>query len=82
SSDQLSKQMEYIEKMVENIVVDEKEKDQTTLKVAAALLKMVMEPNGNQERLEADGNKTQKFDANNGMVRLFINAGRDVKIQP
>jgi ATP-dependent RNA helicase DeaD len=83
STDQLNEQMRSIEKMLSDSGVDyEKEKGQTNLKIAAALLKILMESTGNQGRQVKGCNETANSNANKGMVRLFINAGRDLKIQP
>jgi ATP-dependent RNA helicase DeaD len=80
----LTKYVHYIEKMLEESgYQNEQGQDITTLDIAAAFLKMAVgsgnrpaEPDEHPESFENKGTK------NNGMVRLFINAGRNNRIQP
>lgn len=73
----------HIQKMSADISVKQgEENDQATLKIAAALLRMVMDPKGDQKSLAANDNETKTSNAKKKMVRLFINAGRNARISP
>jgi len=83
----LTRQVRYIEKMLEDIGGRDGEDGYiTTLDVAAALLKMVSSQNGGQANV-ATPNNDDDYDFDNtgaeeGMSRLFINVGSSNKVQP
>ncbi len=67
----LRKHIESVEKLLEE--------DYTTLDIAAALLKMAMGENVKEEIVEE--NNFENTGAEPGMVRLFMNIGRNQKVQ-
>ncbi len=80
----LTKYVATVEKFLETTELqNEQDNDITTLDIAAAFLKMATQPNGisidaeSYTDSEHHGNGTNK-----SMSRLFINAGRDIKLQP
>ncbi len=80
----LTKYVATVEKFLETTELqNEQDNDITTLDIAAAFLKMATQPNGTSIDAEPSidsehhGNGTNK-----SMSRLFINAGRDIKLQP
>lgn len=80
----LTKYVSTVEKFLETTELqNEQDNDITTLDIAAAFLKMATQPNGMSTDAEPSidsehhGNGTNK-----SMSRLFINAGRDIKLQP
>jgi ATP-dependent RNA helicase DeaD len=80
----ISKYVSAIENFLEDTdLKNDQEDDITTLDIAAALLKMAIQPNGAQIMTDLT---TNGFESNGNnekiMVRLFINAGRDIKLQP
>jgi ATP-dependent RNA helicase DeaD len=84
SQGHLIKYVSAIEKFLNDTdMQNEQENDITTLDIAAAFLKMTLQPNGTSTNSD---NTATNFD-NNGddkktMTKLFINAGRDIKMQP
>lgn len=83
--DGISKFVGHIEKFVDNInseTEDPEESFVTSLDVAAALLKMYTEQNGNFPNAVSEIDEVSDSDTDNDMVRLFINIGSENKIQP
>lgn len=81
SGNNLSKYVNYIEKLLEESPTAEQENDLTSLDIAAALLKMAMGQNGVvDEPDEADD--FEDAITENGMVRFFVNVGRIDRILP
>jgi ATP-dependent RNA helicase DeaD len=78
----LTKYVSYVEKLLEDTGLNNEDNDITTLDIAAALLKMTAEPNCFQQSADGIGASTETKDAESEMVRLFINTGRNNKIQP
>jgi ATP-dependent RNA helicase DeaD len=80
----LMKYVSTIEKFLENTDLQtEQENDITTLDIAAALLKMAMQPGNTQVNSDLDNNDCAAADnTEKMMVKFFINAGRDIKMQP
>lgn len=84
-SDGISKYVSNIERFVSTINSDAEDQEDsfvTSLDVAAALLKMYAEQNGNFPSMVSDIDEAADADSENPMVRLFINIGSDNKIQP
>ncbi|MFP4698284.1 MAG: DEAD/DEAH box helicase [Eubacteriales bacterium] len=73
-NENLTKQVYMIEKLLESI-----EGDNTSIDIAAALLKMVMGDEKKEEGLEENFEETG---AEPGMVRLFINVGKKQRVRP
>ena len=83
SEGHLSKFTTYIEKMLEEMsAAQPQENDLTTLDIAAALLKMTIGSNGQPEEAELLNRESGNLQANKGMTRFFINAGKIDRIQP
>jgi ATP-dependent RNA helicase DeaD len=83
STGHLAKYVTTIEKFLEDSSLqNEQENDITTLDVAAAFLKMATHPNNGQENSDSNRDDFENKSEEKAMVRLFINAGRDIKIQP
>ncbi|MCX7842082.1 MAG: DEAD/DEAH box helicase [Clostridia bacterium] len=82
SEGQFSKYSGYIEKALEDINSQNSEEDfVTSLDAAAALLKMYSEKCGGQVESVPDIDEArEEYDTD--MVRLFMNVGRDDKVQP
>lgn len=80
----LMKYVSTIEKFLENTDLQtEQENDITTLDIAAALLKMAMQPGSSQVTSDLNNNDCAVADnTEKMMVKFFINAGRDIKMQP
>lgn len=75
----LSKYIRYIERLMEDYAPgNNQENDLTTLDMAAALLKLAIGPVNPPDSLNEDFTMA---DTDNGMVRLFINAGTTDRIQ-
>jgi ATP-dependent RNA helicase DeaD len=78
-----SKYVSHIEKVLED--VNPKDSDTTyvnTLEIAAALLKTIFDENNSQTTTKVETVIEEDSGSNDGMVRLFINVGRDSKVQP
>ena len=83
SEGHLAKYVSSIEKFLEDSSLqNEQENDITTLDVAAAFLKMATHQNNGQTSSEANRDDFDNATEEKAMARLFINAGRDIKIQP
>ena len=83
----ISKYVSHIEKFINTLNSETEDQDEnfaTSLDVAAALLKMYAEQNGNFPNTVSEIDETYDSDADsdNDMVRLFINIGSENKIQP
>ncbi len=80
----LTKYVATVEKFLETTdLQNEQDNDITTLDIAAAFLKMATQPNGSP--IDAEPNIDSEHHGNGinkSMSRLFINAGRDIKLQP
>ena len=77
-----SKYVSYIEKTLEES--NSKDLDTnyvTTLEIAASLLKTIFDQN-NEHPTKIEDDSEEDSGAKDGMVRLFINVGRDSKVQP
>jgi len=82
TEDKLSKYVNYIEKILEDINISgETDNDITTLDIAAAFLKMTISQETSRNLEDLDYN-FEDTGTKSGMVRLFINAGSKDKIQP
>ncbi|MCR4436088.1 MAG: DEAD/DEAH box helicase [Clostridiales bacterium] len=82
AENQFSKYVAYIEKIIEDVNSRASEENYiTTLDVAAALFKMVSAANGSKENVVPDPDE-EDTGTEKGMVRLFINIGRNNNIQP
>ena len=83
SEGHLVKYVTAIEKFLEDTgLQNEQENDITTLDVAAAFLKMATHQNNGQGSSESNRDDFDNVMEEKTMVRFFINAGRDIKIQP
>ena len=83
SEGHLVKYVAAIEKFLEDSSLqNEQENDITTLDVAAAFLKMATHPNNGQVSSDSIQDDFDNKSEEKAMVRFFINAGRDIKIQP
>jgi ATP-dependent RNA helicase DeaD len=84
SQGHLIKYVSVIEKFLNDTdMQNEQENDITTIDIAAAFLRMALQPNG----APIDSDYGENNFSNNGddkktMTKLFINAGRDIKMQP
>lgn len=77
-----SKYVSYIEKTLEES--NSKDLDSnyvTTLEIAASLLKTIFDQN-NEQTTKIEDDIEEDTGAKDGMVRLFINVGRNNKVQP
>ena len=82
TEDKLSKYVNYIEKILEDINISgETDNDITTLDIAAAFLKMTICQDTSRDFEDLNYN-FEDTGTKSGMVRLFINAGSKDKIQP
>lgn len=83
SHNQYSKYVGYIEKIVEetNATVQDEGKYVTTLDIAAALFQMLSGPIPSKDDLVPEISE-EDTGAEKGMVRLFINVGKNNKVQP
>ncbi len=80
-----SKYIGHIERFIDSLNSESDSQEDsfiTSLDVAAALLKMYTEQNGNFPSTVSEIDEESDFDSENDMVRLFINIGSDNKIQP
>ncbi|MFA6309658.1 MAG: DEAD/DEAH box helicase [Clostridia bacterium] len=83
SDGKLTKFADYIENFIEESAVNEDPDNYiTTLDIAAALLKSSMEQSYGVQAEKKSYDEFEDSLSENGMVRLFINVGRNVKIQP
>ena len=84
----LAKYSGYIERAIEEMNSSNNEDNEesyvSTIDFAAAMLKMISEPNGIEADKVVDAAEVEEFDpgAEEGYVRLFINVGSKDKIQP
>ncbi len=80
----LTKYVAAIEKFLESTdLQNEQDSDITTLDIAAAFLKMATQPNGASINAETSVDSDHNDENSEKSVsRLFINAGRDIKLQP
>ncbi len=83
SNGKLTKFADYIENFIEESAVNEDPDNYiTTLDIAAALLKSSMEQTYSNQPEKAPRDDFEDSLSENGMVRLFINVGRNARIQP
>lgn len=83
SNGKLTKFADYIEKFIEESAVNEDPDNYiTTLDIAAALLKSSMEQSYGVQSEKKSYDEFEDSLSENGMVRLFINVGRNARIQP
>ncbi|HHT96803.1 MAG TPA: DEAD/DEAH box helicase [Clostridiales bacterium] len=73
---------EDLKKMIDLIEAKVNQKDYTTLDVAAAFLKLSMGDNEENSKIENESMNFGDTGAEHGMVRLFINLGKNQKIRP
>ncbi|HBF37781.1 MAG TPA: RNA helicase [Firmicutes bacterium] len=80
----LAKYVTAIEKFLEATdLQNEQDNDITTLDIAAAFLKMAAQPSGISIDTETSGDSYHQDEGSEKSTnRLFINAGRDIKLQP
>ncbi|HBE76523.1 MAG TPA: RNA helicase [Firmicutes bacterium] len=79
----LAKYIAAVENFLEDTSLPNgQENDLTTLDIAAAFLKMAIQPNDSQALADLNHHEHDTFAEDKTMARLFINAGRDIKIQP
>jgi ATP-dependent RNA helicase DeaD len=79
----LAKYVTTIEKFLETTdLQNEQDNDLTTLDIAAAFLKMATQPNNTSADTETSEDYDSSDSSDKSMSRLFINAGRDIKLQP
>ncbi|TYQ16208.1 UNVERIFIED_CONTAM: ATP-dependent RNA helicase DeaD [Acetivibrio alkalicellulosi] len=75
-----TKYVQYIEKFLEDTTPVMTDTYVTTLEIAAALLKILSYQEGQENVIEEIDNSDSE--TSEGMVRLFINIGRNNKVQP
>ncbi|SDZ22504.1 ATP-dependent RNA helicase DeaD [Proteiniborus ethanoligenes] len=78
----LGKYVGYIDKILEDVHLENQENYITTIDIAAALLKTLVTQNSKNDFSQADTYNYEDTGAEKGMVRLFVNMGRKDRIQP
>lgn len=78
----LSKYESYINRILEEVNVNNNDNYITTIDVAAALLKTIITENGKDDFADIDELDYKEAGAEKGMARLFINMGSRDRIQP